>query len=427
MPWLDMFTVSELSNLPDMSSNCTSPRRRSVRLGASEIDVTGMDNERRRLRGIITRWAKKHDYWFDTGFQELSDHRKEAPQLTDVLLLSSEGPLCTDAGLGFGDGECENGFWKLLEKEGYTYELETHYLFKIFPESEDRQREYLALERWRWIQRLAQKRLYEIHTEVFDHFAKRPDDLRNLAWRQYEEFLDAVFKNQGYVTELGPGSNDGGVDLRLYQSVAVPEMVTLVQARRYTKKPIQLEAVAALYGHAVQQKAEKGILATTSYFQPKAEAFAKSIERSVDLPSLELVDAAKTGGWCAEIAQHLEQYFQTGTNPPRYVAERPLTEFVGKVVVATGGYNMVINYFAVIEADFKHEVILRPIGSRITSGDKYQGSEVPADDLPATWILEKGFTAFKVVSTKTDRVSFEGDRKHFSLWDGSAKHFDYID
>lgn len=410
-----------------MPSHSTANRQRSVRLGASKINVAGLDDERRRLRGLITRWAKKHDYWFDTGFQELSDHRKEAPQMTDVLLLWSEGPLCTDAGLGFGNGECERGFQKLLEKEGYTYELDTHYLFRIFPESEERQREYLALERWRWIQRLAQKRLYEIHTEVFDHFAKRPDELRNLAWRQYEEFLDAVFKNQGYVTELGPGSNDGGVDIRLYQSAAIPEMVTLVQARRYTKKPIQLEAVAALYGHAVQQKAAKGILATTSYFQPKAEAFAKSVERRMDLPSLQLVDAAKTAGWCAEIAKQLEQYFQTGANPPRHIAEQSPTDLIGKVVVATSHHNMIINYFAVIETDFKHEVILRPIGSRITSGHEHQGSEVPADDRSSTWMREKRFTAFKTASTKHGGTSFEGDRKRFSLWDGSPQSFDYID
>lgn len=410
-----------------MRASSTTTRSRSVRLGSSDIEVAGLEAERRRIRTIITRWGKKHDYWFDTGFQEFSDHTNEAPHLTEVLLLGTEGPLCTDAGLGAGNGECESSFQKMLEREGYTYELETHWLFRIFPESEKRQREFLRLERWRWIQRLAKKRLYEIHTEVFDHFAKRPDDLRNLAWRQYEEFLDAVFKNQGYVTELGPGTNDGGVDLRLYQSVAVPEMVTLVQARRYTRKPIQLEAVAALYGHAVQQKAAKGILATTSYFQPKAEAFAKSIERRLDLPGLELVDARKTGAWCAEIADQLERYFQTGTNPPRYIAEQPLTDLIGKVVVATGGHDMTINYFAVIEADFKHEVILRPIGSKVVSGNEHQGSEVPADDRAATWIREKRFTAFKGPSFRNGELTFEGDRKDFSLWDGRPQGFDHID
>lgn len=379
------------------------------------------------MRATITRWGKKGDYWFDTGFQEFSDHKNEAPQLTEVLLLGTEGPLCTDVGLGAGNGECEGSFQKTLEQEGYTFELETHWLFRIFPESEKRQREFLALERWRWIQRLAKKRLYEIHAEVFEHFAKRPDDLRKLEWRQYEEFLDAVFKNQGYVTELGPGTNDGGVDIRLYQSVAVPEMVTLVQARRYTKRPIQLEAVAALYGHAVEQKATKGILATTSYFQPKAEAFAKSVQRNLDLPSLELIDAVQTGGWCAEIAQHLENYFQTGANPPRNIAEQLPTDLVGKVVVATGGHDMIINYFAVIETDFRHEVILRPIGSKVLSGNDHQGSEVPAEDRTPTWIRGKRFTAFKTVSTTPGGPAFEGDRKHFSLWNGSPQSFDHLD
>jgi hypothetical protein len=40
---------------------------------------------------------------------------------------------------------------------------------------------------------------------------------------------------------------------------------------------------------------------------------------------------------------------------------------------------------------------------------------------------EKRFTAFKIDSTKPGGISFEGDRKHFSLWDGSPQTFDYID
>jgi Restriction endonuclease len=43
--------------------------------------------------------------------------------------------------------------------------------------------------------------------------------------------LDAIFKNQGYGTELGPGSNDGGIDLRLYENTTRPELVTVVQAK----------------------------------------------------------------------------------------------------------------------------------------------------------------------------------------------------
>ncbi|MDP9051733.1 MAG: hypothetical protein M3O31_13595 [Acidobacteriota bacterium] len=76
------------------------------------------------------------------------------------------------------------------------------------PTDDQRADDYLALHRWQWIQNLAKQRLFDIHFEVLDHFAKHPDHLARLGWRQYEEFLDAVFRNQGFRTELGTGGND---------------------------------------------------------------------------------------------------------------------------------------------------------------------------------------------------------------------------
>ena len=331
-----------------------------------------------------------------------------------------------DAGLGHLDGSVEQSFQQLLRKEGYTYEVETHYTFRIFPESEARQQEFLALERWRWIQRLAEKRLYDIHTEVFDHFAKRPDQLRKLGWRQFEEFLDAVFKNQGFITELGSGRNDGGIDLRIYQNASVPEMVAVVQAKRNSKRPVQADAVAAFWSRAVLENAAKAIFATTSYFRPSDRRFAKSVEQRLELSKLELVDAAKLGGWCEEIAAHLENYFSTGTNPPRHIADRAPTDLVGKVVVAHGGYNMIVNHFAVIETDFGAQVILRPIDSTVVDGNEHQGTEVAAVYRPARGVVEKRFTAYRSDS-KSGAISYNGAQRHYTLWDGTPQVFDHFD
>lgn len=409
-----------------MTAASNSPKKSSIRLGSTEVEEKRLDAEIRRLRGVITAWAKRNNYWTDSWFQDVKFHRIEAPRQTDVLFLASEGPLCLDAGLGFLDGSVELGFQKLLAKEGFIYELETHTLFRIFPESEERQMEYLALERWRWVQRLAEKRLYEIHTEVFDHFAKRPGDLRSLEWRQYEEFLDAVFKNQGFITELGTGRNDGGVDLRIYQNAAVPEMVTLVQAKRNARRPVQADAVAALWSRAMLANASKAIFATTSYFRPGDQKFAKSVEKRLDLPQLELVDAVKLGGWCGEIATHLENYFATGKNPPRHIADHPPTDLVGKVVVTHWGYNTDRNDFALIETDFGAQVILRPVGSKILEGNEHQGTEVPAIEKPATGLITKRFTAFR---TNSDPASpfYEGEGRRYSLWDGTPQSFDHFD
>lgn len=277
------------------------------------------------------------------------------------------------------------------------------------PTDDQRADDYLALHRWQWIQHLAKQRLFDIHSEVFDHFAKHPDHLARLGWRQYEEFLDAVFRNQGFRTELGTGGNDGGVDIRLYQSESLPQMVTLVQAKKYLNRPIKQDTVAALFGNAVLNKAHKGILATTSRFQPAAKRFAKSVCSDLNFPEIDLVDSKGVGGWCADIATELNRYFNNGETPaPPVITEQHLGGLTGQIVVASGGHDMVINYFARIVDDFSHEVVLESLKSEETSGDGQRG------------------TAFKS-RWEHGSLHFWGGGNLYSLWDGTPQDFDYLD
>jgi hypothetical protein len=57
-------------------------------------------------------------------------------------------------------------------------------------------------------------------------------------------------------------------------------------------------------------------------------------------------------------------------------------DLAGKIVVAHGCYNCTNNFFAKIEADFPHEVVLRPIGEEIVSGDAMTGTEVASEFEP---------------------------------------------
>ncbi|MBN1509823.1 MAG: restriction endonuclease [Sedimentisphaerales bacterium] len=314
-------------------------------------------------------------------------------------------------------------FGRILEERGFWYDYLYHYMITILPSDDKSIDEYFALYRWQWLQHLAQKRLTDIHSEVFDYVEEHPEALARLSWRQYEEVLDSIFKNQGYYTELGPGTNDGGVDIRLYQNSAIPELVTVVQAKRYTSRPIGLDAVAALLGVAVEQRAERGILATTSRFQPKAQRFAKSTQSRIDLPSIELADAKRVSGWCADIAKVLDGYFLgNSTEPPPLVANAPSTELTGKVLVAHGGYEIIANFFGVVEVDFPHEVIVKEIASKRL--DPYNsGYEVPAPAIPCAG---KRFVAFKHTANDGS-VSYWGNGQLYSLWDGTRQWFDHND
>lgn len=389
---------------------------KKVMVGDRPIGEAALLAELANVKQKIEAWATQNGLWHDSGFATPFLYHDEAPRIDEPLLLVSEGPI---ARVLYGDSDwCEyqTALNSMLEELGYWYESENHYSFILHPIDDRLGEDFLRLHRWQWLQHLAEKKMYELHSEVFEYFAKHPEDLKRIGWRQFEELLDAIFQNQGFYTELGTGGNDGGVDLRLYQNRAIPEVVTLVQAKRY-RNPIKLEAVAALLGIAAEQRAANAIFATTSRFQPKARRFSLSVEQRVDLPNIELADSSKIGGWCAEISQNLNNYFSNGLAAPPMIAEQTGPD-AGSIVVAYGGYDCRMNYFAKVEADFPHEAILRPIGSEIVSGDGQIGSEVPSESAPVTWTREARLLAFK-----KDRGSVWADRKSFEKWDGKPQPF----
>jgi hypothetical protein len=385
---------------------------KKVRVGARSIDEPSLLTELSDVQKRIETWATERELWHDSGFRTPFIFHDEPPRSHDTLLLITEGPLMRI----YESDEIEGPFHKLLEELGYWYEMENHYTFSLYPVDDVRREDFLSLYRWQWLQKLSEKRTVELHTEVFEHFSKHPDDMNDLHWRKFEELLDAIFKNQGYRTELGTGSNDGGIDLRLYENTARPELVTIVQAKRYSK-PIKFDSVASLFGVTTMEGAPKALFATTSRFQPKAQKFALMSESKVDLPTLELADGTRIGEWCREISKNLNRYFTDGVNAPPMVSEAK-GELTGKIVVARGGYNCTDNFFAKIEADFPHEVILRPIGDEIVSGDWTAGHHVASEAKPATWTQES-----RLLAEKTSRTDFKVLRKHFSIWDGTPQYF----
>jgi Restriction endonuclease len=387
----------------------------SVRIGTKHIDEAALNAEIIRVQTEIEAWGRQNELWHDDGFVTPFLHHNDAPQEYETLLLVSESSISRIFALDGAYSDFESSFLALLDRLGYDFEMPNHYSFDLFPKDDRLREDFLRLHRWQWLQHLAQQKLFELHSEVFEHFAKYPQDLQRLEWRQFEELLDAIFKNQGFYTELGPGRNDGGVDHRLYQSRSIPELVSLVQAKRY-QAPIQQEAVAALWAHAVIEGAPRALFATTSRFQPAVVKFACSVEQKVGLPSLELADNKTIAGWCAEIGKTLDDYFSNGQAAPPIITEEtgPLA---GKIVVAQIGYNSTRNVFAKIEADYKHEVILRSIGKEQIPRDGQEGFEVPAETMPP------GLSeTLRMVGKKSDG-GFWANRRLYSLWDGTPQRF----
>lgn len=379
------------------------------------------------LKAKIVDWAVGHNLWRDSSFKIPFAHRGEAPFLGEGLLLVSDGDLVSMFNSEHEEMDrLEGEFRALLEREGFWYELQTHTSALIIPEDEAFQADLLKVYRWQWIQSLSERRLYSLHSEVFEYFARDPERLKQLEWRQFEEFLDAVFTNQGFHTQIGPGRGDRGIDHRLYQSEAIPELVAVVQAKRYTDAPIGLEAVAALLGVAAVEGAPNAIFATTSRYLPGVREYAENARKVLHLPKLELADLGRIQEWCTAISQQLEAYFGGGDfSPPPLLANRAPTPLYGRIVVAHWGIGVSLNSFAVIEADYPHEVILRSIGHRDVSGDGQRGTQVPDERGRLFQLDPKRFVAFRNEIHGSD--GFWGNGRLYALWDGTPQDFDSCD
>lgn len=49
-----------------------------------------------------------------------------------------------------------------------------------------------------------------------DYLTAQPDDIHKMHWRNFERLIAEFFARQGYDVKLGPGTKDGGVDIRVW-------------------------------------------------------------------------------------------------------------------------------------------------------------------------------------------------------------------
>jgi len=94
----------------------------------------------------------------------------------------------------------------------------------------------------------------------------------DLHWRKFEGLTAEFFEREGFRVEIGPGRDDGGVDIRVYKEskeASDPEVI-LVQCKR-TKSKVGRTVVKALWADVVHEDAESGLIVTTSAISPGAK------------------------------------------------------------------------------------------------------------------------------------------------------------
>ncbi|MBI5847737.1 MAG: restriction endonuclease [Nitrospirae bacterium] len=118
---------------------------------------------------------------------------------------------------------------------------------------------------------------------VFFGTRRTLDDLKNLSWKEFEEYVGSMFDKMGFSVEVTGGLKDGGIDL----TVRKDGKTSLVQCKNYRVSKVSLSMVRDFYGAMnANLNYEAGYFITTGIFTLDAKQFAE------DKP-IELIDGAK--------------------------------------------------------------------------------------------------------------------------------------
>jgi restriction system protein len=104
-----------------------------------------------------------------------------------------------------------------------------------------------------------------------NYLSGRPELLQEINWRQFEGLAAEWLARSGYDVELGPGRDDGGVDVRAWNANAKPETppILIVQCKRETRK-IGKVVVKALWADVHAERADAGLIVTANDISPGA-------------------------------------------------------------------------------------------------------------------------------------------------------------
>jgi restriction system protein len=92
-----------------------------------------------------------------------------------------------------------------------------------------------------------------------DYLAKNGEDMGRIHWRNFERLTTEFFRRQGYEVDLGLGTKDGGVDVRVWtdKDSKTGPPIMLIQCKRY-KDVVGIETVKAFWSDVHFEGAERG-------------------------------------------------------------------------------------------------------------------------------------------------------------------------
>jgi len=110
-----------------------------------------------------------------------------------------------------------------------------------------------------------------IDQRFIDFLAANTDLTQEIHWRNFERLCAEFFDRNGFQVRIGPGTNDGGVDVRAWNKgadIGKSKPAILIQCKRYSTNKVKVEYVKAFWSDVDHEGAKLGIIATTSSVAP---------------------------------------------------------------------------------------------------------------------------------------------------------------
>lgn len=373
-----------------------------------------------QAQATTERWAKRHEFWYDSGHKDPLEHYDTEPGSgSSILTLWSESPVsqCLNEGWAQGD-ELSNE----LEKIGVYIELDDRVTagYYLIDHNSDLQKEFDNWAKWKWTCRLIEADTADVSGDIYRYFTEHPNDFHRLPPRAFEELVSSVFAARGWKTKIGPGSGDGGVDIRMWVESPLGDALTLVQAKRYAEhRPIELEAVAALEAHSKRENAS-GLFVTTSRYLPGVKEWASRNKQLVLADSADLIE------WCSEAS---ESALRARANAMALGNLGPLLHEIR----ARGRHSALVSSFksypsfCIVLRETTSGALLLPIPSIEVSGDGQCGTVLPVLDGRLLYEApDRGvFRAIKKIWNGETSYWGQGDLYH--EWSGVPLNFDFWD
>lgn len=136
-----------------------------------------------------------------------------------------------------------------------------------------------------------------IDQRYIDYLSNNHDRIGDMHWRQFEKLTAEFYERDGYKVDLGPGSGDDGVDVRVWKPDASPgdSPLCIVQCKRQKDKLGKI-VVKGLHTDVQFERAEYGVIVTTSELSPGAKTTISA--RGYDIQAVER-DGVK--GWLTRL------------------------------------------------------------------------------------------------------------------------------